>query len=163
MQCLPKNFHQLEYFIAPNLYKPLIKNSYALEFQQKHYKIIQETKRTWLNIYLNAYEIQYQECEHQYEEDLKRFELNHLNNNVENQGISFMESFRSYMNYRINRLKQEIYHENLPVYRRKLLRLRRHFKINNKSQVIIAPNIILDLIHHPFTTVELAFLARGSS
>lgn len=161
MQYLPKNFHQLEYFIAPNLYKPLIKDSYALEFKQKHYKIIQETKRTWVNIYLHAYEIKYQEYEHQYEEDLQQFEFNNLNDNPQNERINFMESFRSYMNYRINRLKQEIFHENLPIYRRKLLRLGRRFKWKNKSQVNIFPNIILDLIRHPFTTVELAFLARG--
>ena len=106
MQCLPKNFHQLEYFIACDLYEPLIKDSIAVEFKQKQYKIIQETKRTWLNIYLNAYEIQYQEYEHQYQQGLKRFELNHFSNHQENERIILMESFLTYMNHRQNRLIQ---------------------------------------------------------
>lgn len=80
-----------------------------------------------------------------------------------NQSIPLLDAFHSYIKNRMDRLKQEIYHEKLPMYRRKLLNLNRRLKLKNKSQVETSPTIILDLIRHRFTSRELAFLARGSS
>ena len=109
----------------------------------------------------DSYEIEYQEYEHQYQQGLKRFELNNFSNNQENERISIIESFLTHMNHRQNRLTQKIYDEKLPVYRRKLLHIRKCLKSRGKAQINISPTIILDLLHHPFTSTELAYLARG--
>ncbi|CAF4640673.1 unnamed protein product, partial [Rotaria sp. Silwood1] len=61
VEVLPKNFEHLEYFIAPNLYSPMIRDCLALELKQQKYKIIQEAKRTWLTIYIHGYETKYEE------------------------------------------------------------------------------------------------------
>ena len=124
LEFLPENFDDIEYFIAPDLYSPIVKDQTGLEFKQKRYKIIQEAKRTWLNIFLDAYEIQYQDCEHQCLEELHQFQLISSNNTQRN-GITLFDSFLTYINYRTSRIKQQIYYEKTPIFRRKLLRLRR--------------------------------------
>ncbi|CAF4165881.1 unnamed protein product [Rotaria sordida] len=160
IQFLPEDFDNLEYFIAPDLYSPLIQDSKAIEFQQQRYKIIQEAKRIWLNIHVDVYEMKYKEYEHRYQQDLKRFEFNSSNNLQQNE-TSLFNCFLVYIDHRIYRLKQEIYYEKLPVYRRKLLHHRRHLKSTKKKLVTIFPTIIVDFIHHPFIAAELAYLSRS--
>jgi len=162
---LPDNFDQSENFIAPDLYLPLIK---TIEFKQKRDKILQEAKRTWLNSYINIYEITYQDYEYQYQQDLKQFELdcsNHVHHRNEIIPTTLFNSFLTYINHLINRIKQEIYYEKLPLYRRKLLRrLRRqqHLGSTRKKLVNVGPQVIIDLLQHPFTATELAYLSKGN-
>ncbi|CAF4351703.1 unnamed protein product, partial [Adineta steineri] len=61
IEFLPKNFDHLENFIAPQIYLPVIKNDPIIQYKQQRYKIMQEAKRTWLNIFVDAFEIQYLE------------------------------------------------------------------------------------------------------
>ncbi|CAF3751880.1 unnamed protein product [Rotaria sp. Silwood1] len=163
VEVLPKNFEHLEYFIAPNLYSPMIRDSLALELKQQKYKIIQEAKRTWLTIYIHGYETKYEEYVHQYQETLKSFELQCSNHPSQSTETTRFQSFLLYINHWIHRLKQEIYYQTIPIYRRKLIRLRRQWRLNKKKLVSISPRIIMDLIRHPFTRAELAFLSRGPS
>ncbi|CAF3032008.1 unnamed protein product [Rotaria sp. Silwood2] len=128
--------------------------------KQQQYKIIQEAKRTWLNINVDAHEKKYQEYEHQYQQDLKQFEFI-SSTHIDTNDTTLFNCFLLYIGHRIHRLKQEIYYEKLPVYRRKFVRLRRRLKPTKKNLVTIAPIIILDLIRHPFTVAELAYLSRG--
>ena len=51
---LPINFHQLENFTTPLSYSPVIEKQRTIQFKNKHRKIVQEGKRTWLNIFLNV-------------------------------------------------------------------------------------------------------------
>ncbi|CAF4896385.1 unnamed protein product, partial [Rotaria sp. Silwood2] len=60
----------------------------------------------------------------------------------------------------INRIKEEIAYEKIPIYKKKLLRAQRRSKSTNKT-VTIKPNVIVDLIYHPFTDTQLAYLSRG--
>ena len=62
---LPKTFNDLETFIALNMYSPVIHDQTAILFKNQHHKIIQEVKRSCLNIAFNTYEIQLQEYEQQ--------------------------------------------------------------------------------------------------
>ncbi|CAM4833933.1 unnamed protein product [Rotaria magnacalcarata] len=66
---LPKNFDQLEEFIAPMIYSPLNNDEKIIEVRNKRYKTIQEAKRIWLNLFLNSYEVQLQEYDQQYENE----------------------------------------------------------------------------------------------
>ena len=58
--------------------------------------------------------VKFSECEQKYHQKLVQFKEN----------LTLDNSFIAYMNYRQKRLVQEIYDEKLPIYRRKLLRLR---------------------------------------
>ncbi|CAF5145296.1 unnamed protein product, partial [Rotaria sp. Silwood1] len=146
-----------------NLYSPMIRDSLALELKQQKYKIIQEAKRTWLTIYIHGYETKYEEYVHQYQETLKSFELQCSNHPSQSTETTRFQSFLLYINHWIHRLKQEIYYQTIPIYRRKLIRLRRQWRLNKKKLVSISPRIIMDLIRHPFTRAELAVLSRGPS
>ncbi|CAF4459001.1 unnamed protein product, partial [Rotaria sp. Silwood2] len=125
--------------------------------------IIQEAKRTWLNSYMVAYEIQITQIEHEYEMELHQFELTNSSQIYLNNGtITLFESFLNYINHRIKRIKEEIAYEKIPIYKRKLLNAQRRSKSTNKT-VSIKPNVILDLIYHPFTDIQLAYLSRDKS
>jgi hypothetical protein len=160
MEFLPENFDELEYFIAPDLYIPFVKDDISVEFKQKRYKMIQEAKRLWLNMYIiDAYELILLAYKQHYQQILKQFEINNLNHPHMN-GITLVDAFITYMDHRINRMKQEIYYEKILDYRRQLTRLRRR-STSTKQMVKVSPQVILDLIHHPFTAIQLSYLSRG--
>ena len=159
IEYLPQNFDQLENFLSSDLYFPIIKDHLAVEFKQKRYKIIQEAKRTWLNLYIQAYQIKIQEYEHQYQQDLNQFELKNINHMHINEK-SLLDSFNDYIDYRINRIKQDIYFEKLPSYHKQVLRKRQCLRWP-KKMVTVNPTVILDILYHPFTSTQLAYLSRG--
>lgn len=127
MEFLPKQFNDIETFIRPNFYSPILKNQLAIELKQKQYKTIQEAKRTWLNINVDIHEILYQDYEHQYQKEFLKFQsISFDNSSQSSETITPFNSFITCMNYRTNRIKQEIYSEKIPIYRRKLLHRRQH-------------------------------------
>ncbi|CAF2158127.1 unnamed protein product [Rotaria magnacalcarata] len=77
---LPKNFDQLERFITTMIYSPLNNDQKMIEVRNKRYKTIQEAKRIWLNVFLNAYEVQLQEYDQQYENEFLQLQSHLLNN-----------------------------------------------------------------------------------
>jgi hypothetical protein len=103
---LPLNFNQLENFIVPLSYSSIIKDQKAIQFNNKQYKIIQEGKRNWLNIFLNAYEIKLQEYERKYHNEFLQFEKYLLLNNTTTiDGSPILHKIKEYMTYQTNRLK----------------------------------------------------------
>ena len=56
---LPQNFDQLENFIGSINYLPLNNNQKSIQIKNNRYKIIQEAKRNWLNLFFNVYEHNY--------------------------------------------------------------------------------------------------------
>ena len=149
-------------YIMPDFYLPFVKNRRAVEYKQKEYKTIQDAKRALLNIDIQSHEIKYQEYEHQYQKELHKLKII-SSNNIQNNPINLFDTFNIYMNHQTNRMKLEVYHEKIPIYRRKLLRTcRRRQQLKSKKNFVnVAPKIILDLTRHPFTTREIAYLSRG--
>ena len=60
MEYLPSHFRSVETFIDSDLHSQLSNKYRTREFKRQRCKIIQETKRAWLNIYLQTYESQIQ-------------------------------------------------------------------------------------------------------
>jgi hypothetical protein len=165
---LPRNFDQLESVITCDDYFPVIKDNIAVQFKQKHYKIIQEAKRTWLNMYMEAYEIKIEDNAHQSEQEFKQLKsktnltrVNHTDDGTTSGGV--INAFINYMNHRTKRMMEEIYYDKIPDYRRQLLRVRRRLESTKKlPKVSVWPKVIIDLIYHPFTVTQLAYLSRGN-
>lgn len=160
----------METFIAPDLYAPAVNDPLALEFQHQRDKIIREVKRSWLYNYVVLYEIILQNYEQHYQRDLHQFERNtsntiHLmNDHGTTTQSTLFQSFTAYMDHRMNRIKREICNEKIPLYRSKLLGTRRQqlwSTTNHRSTVNVSPQVIIDLIRHPFNADELAYLSRG--
>ncbi|CAF1651510.1 unnamed protein product, partial [Adineta ricciae] len=134
MEYLPTNFNRIDNFIRPNLYSPIVQDQLAVELKQKQFKNIQEAKRAWLNIYIDIYEVQYQEYDQHYQKEFNQFQVISLNNGQKH-GVDLFNSFMTYINHRTDRIKQEIYSEKISIYRRKLVRrLRRRHKKDLRSK-----------------------------
>jgi len=52
---LPEEFDQLQNFITTDFYSPTMDDEHSVKYQLKSVKIVQESKRIWLDIYLQAY------------------------------------------------------------------------------------------------------------
>ena len=150
---LPAQFDQLETFVAPQFYRPLIKNSIGMQFKQKRCRILQEVKRQWLSRMFQDYEQQYEQCHRQYQQRLQRLE-SHCSTRL-------YQSYVSYIQHHIVRLQEEFFHQTLRLHRKKLQRQFRQRSKEAKQLIGVSPVVMIDLFHHPFTTNEMAYLSRG--
>ncbi|CAF3366965.1 unnamed protein product [Rotaria socialis] len=94
-------------FIAPTIYSPLNNDQKMIEVRNKRYKTIQEAKRIWLNVFLNAYEVQLQEYDQQYENEFLQLE-SHLLSNININGSCVYQQIQQHMNYQTNKLKKQV-------------------------------------------------------
>ncbi|CAF5196910.1 unnamed protein product, partial [Rotaria magnacalcarata] len=137
---LPPNFDHLENFISSIDYLPLNNNTKIIEIKNKRYKMIQETKRQWLNYFLNIYEIKIQEYEQQYQNEFIQLESLLSNNNDK----TMLNNIKEYINNRINRLKKDIY-DKMASFRRIILQNRQRSS-STKNVIGVSPEPYLDLI-----------------
>ncbi|CAF5171411.1 unnamed protein product, partial [Rotaria magnacalcarata] len=154
---LPLNFDQLENFISPTNYLPLNNNQKAIEMKNKHYKIIQEAKRQWLNYFLNIYEIKIQEYEQQYQNEFIKLRSLFSNNN----DITMLNNIKEHINNRINRLKKDIYDKMASF--RKIILQNRQRSSSTKNVIGVSPEPYLDLISNPFNKRQWNYLSFGPS
>lgn len=155
---LPRNFDSLDHLITCQIYKPLISDMTSIEFKNQHDKIVQQVKRTWLNIYFNAYEAKIQEYEHQYNEQLHIFQLQfECKDNVS--WIAALNSIKTYLSNRKNRMRKQIY-VNMSNYRKKLLNYRKRSS-KAKKTIDVSPTPIFYLFCNPFNDQERACLSKG--
>ncbi|CAF2263272.1 unnamed protein product, partial [Rotaria magnacalcarata] len=141
---LPLNFNHLEDFISCIDYLPLNNNAKVIEIKNKHYKIIQEAKRQWLNYFLNIYEIKIQEYERPYQNEFKKLRSLFSNNN----DTTMLNNIKEHINNRINRLKKDIYNK-MASFRRIILQNRQRSS-STKNIIGVSPEPYLDLISNPF-------------
>ncbi|CAF2102843.1 unnamed protein product, partial [Rotaria magnacalcarata] len=134
---------------SPTDYSPLNNNQKAIEIKNKHYKIIQEAKRLWLNYSLNIYEIKIQEYEQQYQIEFIKVETffsNNINNIIND--TTMLNNIKEHINNRINRLKKDVY-DKMTSFRRIILQNRQRSS-STKNVIGVSPEPYLDLISNPF-------------
>jgi len=156
---LSQEFNDIEHSIAPDIYWPIANDRSAIEYKKKRYEIIQEVKRRLLNIYVDAYEIQNQQCENLYQQEFNKLKQNILTDMNGNQ-TCLLDSIIIYMNHRRNRIKKEICYK-LSLFRRNLLRRRHHSLSSTNKIVSVRPQVILDINHSPMNVDQLEYLSRG--
>lgn len=156
---LPNNFDELQYFIAPIAYIPLNDNKKIIELKNKSFKTIQEAKRSWLFIFLKAYEMKLQHLEHQYQNEFLQLE-SQLLNSVTVDGLSVFNQIKKYMISQTHKLKQQIY-KNVSISRHMLLQMRQHSSLSRKNMIGVSPEPYLDLISNPFNSCEWNYLSFG--
>lgn len=163
LQYLPDDFDQLEAFVAPDFYRPLLKNSIAVEFKQKRCKIIQDVKRQWLVSKFDHYHQQYEQADKDYRKILQKLVIDSSTSLFTTGNQNAYQSFMAYIKHHTERLQQEFAQEKLPSYRKMLQRLYRRRSQEQKKLVDVSPLVMTDLLRHPFTLKEMAFLSRGTS
>ena len=156
---LPQNFDQLENFIGSINYVPLNNNQKSIQIKNKRYKIIQEAKRHWLNLFFNVYEYKLQAYEQLYEKEFKQLEMQLLSNSIPIDGVSIVNRIKEYITYRTMQLKQKISME-ISSSRSRLLRNRQRSS-SSKNKIGVSPEPYLDLIDNPFNTVQWNQLILG--
>ncbi|CAF1489796.1 unnamed protein product [Adineta steineri] len=160
---LDKNFDHLQNFITSNVfYSPIIADDDSIvTYQLKNVKTLQESKRIWLDIYLQVYMLKIQQHDQHYQYEFIQLKQC-LNNTTES--TELFQSIQTYLTQRSNRLKQEIYLE-INYFERKLTRRRHQYSSKTKQMIGVSPEVILDV--HPrqqeLNSVEREYLCRGGS
>lgn len=165
---LPTNFDNLEDFLTPIHYTPLNNQRRSIELRNKSYKIIQETKRRWLDIHLNAYHVQIQTYDQHYEHEFKQFELNIRPRTMvttttittADQSLSLVKKIQDYLTEQTNRLKAGTYTQ-ISSYRKKLVKDRQHLLSVGKTMVGVSPSPYLDLLFNPCNKHQWRILSLG--
>lgn len=161
IQFLPKYFDQLETFVAPNFYRPVVTNSIAMEYKQKRCKILQEVKRKWLMMKFEHYEKQYEHYHIQYQKHLQELE-SYCSTRLYTIGSQTLyHLFLAYIKHHSERLQQEFFYEKLRFYRKKLQRLHRQRSKDEKKMISVSPSVLFEIHRHPFTVKEMSYLSRG--
>ena len=155
---LPRNFNLLDNIIKLHLYKPLIQDFTSIEFKNQTYKIIQQLKRTWLNIYFNGYEIKIHGYEYEYQENLHQFQMQfECYRNINR--IAAVNTIKTFLKNRKQRLLEQIY-EDMRDFRKNLLTYRRR-STKAKNRIDVCPQPVYYLLYNPFSHQERDYLAKG--
>ncbi|CAF1496434.1 unnamed protein product [Adineta steineri] len=157
---LPQNFDSIDNLIKSRLYTPLIHDMTSIEFKIQQFKIIQQIKRTWLNIYFDAYEKKIQEYEEQYIEKLHNLQLRFECRNNDNH-LYHLNSIKTYLHNRKKRTIQQIYID-MSDYRKKILNYPKRSSTAKKS-IDVSPKPVFYLLFNPFNDQERDYLSKGSS
>ncbi len=164
---LPPHFDQFEDFTGSINYLPAVNDCHnnnniqrTIQIKNKRYKIIQEAKRTLLNISFNVYECQILKYDQQYENTFKLLEIQLLQSITSINGSSIVNTIKEYMTYFTNRLKQEIC-DQISTSRGILLQNRQRSSLV-KNMIGVSPETYLDLIDNPFHTLEWNQLSLGN-
>ena len=160
---LPQNFNYLENFIAPITYLPTNDDQKAIEVNNQRYKIIKETKRAWLNYFLDFYEIKLIEYESEYQSELLQLETRVLNTtntmDASSSSSGFLNHIKEYINHRISTLKKDIY-DQMSSFRRTLCQNRQRSS-STKDSIDVSPEPYLNLISNPFDARQWNHLSLG--
>ena len=158
---LPPNFDHLEQFLRSIHYSPLNNNRKCIEMKNKRDKYIQEAKRTWLNIYFNAYITKIQSCDRQYEYEYIQVESQIMNSTVTTDNASsLIKEIKNYMTDQTDKLKENIYNQ-MTSFRKKLLQDRQRSSSSTKTMVGVSPEPYLDLICNHFDKRQWNYLTYG--
>lgn len=166
---LPQHVDQFEDFTGPCInYLPVPNddnndhhNQRAIQIKNKRYKIIQEAKRTLLNISFSVYECSILKYDQEYENTFKPLEIQLLQGLTTMNGSSVtINTMKEYMTCFTNRLKQEI--SDQIITSRGILLQNRQRSSSVKNTIGVSPETYLDLIDNPFHTVEWNQLSLGN-
>ncbi|CAF1315870.1 unnamed protein product [Rotaria sp. Silwood1] len=155
---LSPNFNELEQFISPNIYSPIIQNRIAIQVKNNRMKIIKEAKRIWLNIALKAYEVKLQEYDQQYQSIWSELKSLLFNDTTIN-GSAIFNHLNEYMTSQTTKLKSDI-RRNVASYRYVLLQNRQR-SVSSKNTIRVSPEPYLDLLKNPFNEREWNYLCLG--
>ena len=131
--------------------------------KNKRYKAIQESKRAWLNVFLNAYEHRIQRYDQQFQHEFRQLESKISKSTptttVTQDPTTLIKKIEDYMKDHTTKLKEKIYREMSTV-RQKLLQDRQHAS-SSKNTIGVSPEPYLDLISNPFDKHQWEHLCLG--
>lgn len=155
---LPANINLLDRLTPHHIYQPLFHDMTAIECNNQSTRIMQQLKRTWLNIYYKYYEMNLQLYEEQYIEHLHKLQLQ-FQGKLNINWVHTLNSIKTYLKERKQRLTQCIY-TSLSDYRKKLLNNRKQASKGNKP-IDVSAKPVFYLLSNPLNRQQSDYLAKG--
>ncbi|CAF3467602.1 unnamed protein product [Rotaria socialis] len=156
---LPVNFDQLDTLIASDFYTPALEDQYSLNYKLKRSKILQETKRTWLDILMESYDVRMKECNRLYQELLTQLELDISNHQDHHHDVRVLcRTVQAYIKHRTIQIKKDTFQE-MASFHGKLTRRRQRSK-KAKQTIGVSPEVILNVNDHSLAMIGHEYLSR---
>ncbi|CAF4563699.1 unnamed protein product, partial [Rotaria magnacalcarata] len=156
---LPVSFDQLDSLIASDFYTPALEDQYLLNYKLKRSKILQETKRTWLDILMESYDVKMKECNRQYREELTQLELDISKQQQHHHDASVLcRTVQAYIKHRTIQIKKDTFQE-MASFQGKLTRRRQRSK-KAKQTIGVSPEVILNVNDHSLAMIGHEYLSR---
>ncbi|CAF2080634.1 unnamed protein product, partial [Rotaria magnacalcarata] len=157
---LPSNFDQLDTLIASDFYTPVLEDQYSLNYKLKRSKILQETKRTWLDILMESYDVKMKECNRQYQEELTQLELEIPKHQKHHHDASVLfRTVQAYIKHRTIQIKRDTF-QQMDSFHGKLTRRRQRCK-KAKQTIGVSPEVILNVNDHSLAVIGHEYLSRN--
>ncbi|CAM4955562.1 unnamed protein product [Rotaria socialis] len=156
---LPVSFDQLDSLIASDFYTPALEDQYSLNYKLKRSKILQETKRTWLDILMESYDIKMKECNRLYQELLTQLELDISNHQDHHHDARVLcRTVQAYIKHLTIQIKKDTFQE-MASFHGKLTRRRQRSK-KAKQTIGVSPEGILNVNDHSLAMIGHEYLSR---
>ncbi|CAM4974414.1 unnamed protein product [Rotaria socialis] len=156
---LPSNFDQLDTLIASDFYTPVLEDQYSLNYKLKRSKILQETKRTWLDILMESYDVKMKECNRQYQEELTQLELDISKHQQHHHDARVLcRTVQVYIKHRTIQIKKDTF-QQMNNFHGKLSRRRQRSK-KAKQTIGVSPEVILNVNDHSLAMIGHEYLSR---
>ncbi|CAM4840320.1 unnamed protein product, partial [Rotaria magnacalcarata] len=157
---LPVSFDQLDTLIASDFYTPALQDQYSLNYKLKRSKILQETKRTWLDILMESYDVKMKECNRQYQEELTQLELDISKHQQHHHDASVLcRTVQAYIKHRTIQIKKDTF-QQMNSFHGKLSRRRRQRSKKAKQTIGVSPEVILNVNDHSLAMIGHEYLSR---
>ncbi|CAM4976010.1 unnamed protein product [Rotaria socialis] len=159
---LPVSFDQLDTLVASDFYTPALEDKYSLNYKLKRSKILRETKRTWLDILMESYDVKMKECNRQYQEELTQLELD-ISNHQQHQHDArvLCRTVQSYIKHRTIQIKKDTF-QQMNSFHGKLSRRRQRSK-KTKQTIGVSPEVILNVNDHTLAVIGHEYLSRNGN
>lgn len=155
---LPNVYVHLEQFILPWTFSPLSSDWQLIYYRNRRRKLIQEAKRTWLNIHLRQYEQQLLEFAEKYQTIFRQLASTLLQSHSTNHA-SILQTIQAYVDARTLHIQTNV--RNQVTFSRYMLLQNRQRSTVAKETVGVHPEPYLDLPSSPFTAQEWNHLCLG--
>ncbi|CAF1953820.1 unnamed protein product [Rotaria magnacalcarata] len=146
--------------IASDFYTPALEDQYSLNYKLKRSKILQETKRTWLDILMESYDVKMKACNRQYQEELTQLELDISNHQHHHHDASVLfRTVQAYIKHRTIQIKKDTF-QQVDSFHGKLSR--RHHRFTRAQETMdVSPEVILNVNDHSLTVIGHEYLSQN--
>ncbi|CAM4973951.1 unnamed protein product [Rotaria socialis] len=156
---LPVTFDRFDPLIGSDFYTPTLDDHHSFNYKLKRSKILQEMKRTCLNIIMESYEVKMKECNRQYQEELKQLEYD-ISTHQHDVRVLF-RTVQAYIKHRTMQMKKDIF-EQMNTFHGKLTRHRQRCK-KVKETIGVSPEVIFNVNDHSLAMIEHEYLSRNGN
>lgn len=154
---LPVIFDHMEKILTLINYTPTKNELMWIEVKNKRYRMIQDAKRSCLNLLIHKYELEIQRYDEQYQQEYRRLVFHLINNHHFSETL--IQQIQIYLQDQTKQMKGMLFRQSLTI-RTKLHRDRRR-NTSSTTMIGVSPEPYLALVENPFSRREWKYLSLG--